>query len=97
MNGVELLNLSSSKELSYPSPSVFPNPVADYLTVSFEKPVSGTIHIFNINSQLIKSHHMFKSNSVKLSISDIDIGQYILQFYDQNGNSARQTLFSIVR
>ena len=54
---------------------IFPNPVSNELTISFDKSTKATFFLYNIYGKLLKSKHFF-SNKTTLSLSGYSDGIY---------------------
>jgi hypothetical protein len=59
--------------------TVYPNPVTEYMTFSFEKGVTGTIEIYNIHGQKLYSVDISdQQTSVKINMGDINTNSSVL-------------------
>jgi hypothetical protein len=65
--------------------SVFPNPVSDFITVSFNKNISGTLRITDITGKLILENN-FVGQAKQIDVSNLPQGIYNLSLIGDVAN-----------
>ena len=71
--------------------ALYPNPVNDYLTVSFQAGGQSVISIFNATGQLIRQFNTTNGNST-INVSNLQKGIYILRV--ETGNKVMTSRFT---
>jgi len=64
--------------------SIFPNPAKHSCSITFSKPSTGIIQIRSISGTLVNSYNVFSKKEIKISISSIAKGMYIIVFLPDN-------------
>jgi PKD repeat protein len=64
--------------------SVFPNPVKDKVTISFDKNFAGAVSVYNSLGQLMRSTKV-DSNSLEIFATEYSSGIYIIKLLPENG------------
>lgn len=64
------------------NPFSISNPIGSELTISFEKATSGTIRLYNMNGQLLKTQSISAAQKTQINTADLPGGTYLLQFND---------------
>lgn len=64
------------------NPFSISNPMGSELTISFEKATSGTIRLYNMNGQLLKTQSISAAQKIQINAADLPGGTYLLQFND---------------
>ncbi|MES2630287.1 MAG: T9SS type A sorting domain-containing protein [Bacteroidota bacterium] len=64
--------------------SVYPNPAKDVVTVALPSAVTGTIEIFNLTGQLVRSAMITPNQPTSVPVSDLAPGIYMLKAGDQS-------------
>ena len=67
---------------SKPTASIYPNPVAEYISVKDEGDGSGYILIFNLVGRKMKEFEYVKGE--QYAVSDLPKGMYLVQIQDRN-------------
>ncbi|CAG5071790.1 hypothetical protein DYBT9623_03776 [Dyadobacter sp. CECT 9623] len=65
---------------------IYPNPVADFLSVEFRNPVTGTISLFNAAGKAVHSAELKSENHYQANVTFLPAGLYILSV-DQSGKN----------
>ena len=73
--------LSGIQEISK-NPFSISNPMGSELTISFDKATSGTIRLYNMNGQLLKTQSISAAQKTQINTADLPGGTYLLQFND---------------
>ncbi len=67
---------------------VFPNPIQDQLHIKTDNFNNVNYRLFDAKGRLIMADEL-KTNLTQLEVSQLTMGAYILQFYDQNQQSLK--------
>lgn len=66
--------------------SIYPNPSSGEVNVTFEKPLSGTLQLYDITGRVLYSQLIDNQQKVTLQRNNIEAGMYLINFEDnQNG------------
>ena len=76
--------------------SLFPNPAKNNVTISTLLTNNDNIKIFDVTGKLIKTER-FNSNSITLSVSDLNNGLYFYNINDVNGNVIHSNKFVVAK
>jgi hypothetical protein len=68
--------------------SLFPNPVKEKLTISFDINFTGKLTLYNSLGQLIRNKNIESSNSIVVDLSEYVQGVYIIKLFPENGNES---------
>jgi hypothetical protein len=68
--------------------SLFPNPVKEKLTISFDINFTGKLTLYNSLGQLIRNKNIESSNSIVVDLSEYAQGVYIIKLFPENGNES---------
>ncbi|NMC98976.1 MAG: T9SS type A sorting domain-containing protein [Bacteroidales bacterium] len=69
------------------SVSFYPIPANFYIDIKFDQPASGTCHILNILGQETAKFTLNNQMEYRIDISNLNTGQYILQYIDNTGHT----------
>ncbi|MGD9494657.1 MAG: T9SS type A sorting domain-containing protein, partial [Bacteroidales bacterium] len=83
-----ILEISTTMSIEDFSPQrmhVFPNPVADFVTVELpENSTSGQLYVFDITSTIVHSE-IINAESNQVNLSNIPSGVYFISYFDESG------------
>lgn len=72
--------------LNNPKFEVFPNPVNDYLTLSFESIINkGSVEVYAITGRLIDQQEIENAQTFRLPVSELSSGLYLITVKSSNG------------
>lgn len=74
---------SGLQELSK-KPFCINNPVGNELNITFNQAFSGTLHLLNLNGQVLKGLQLNAAKQTKISMAEFSSGTYFLQLEDGN-------------
>lgn len=66
---------------------VYPNPVSEFSTITFDSPFSGTCVVYDYTGKEIKSINISNEFELSINFSEFNKGQYLLRFTNQDGVS----------
>jgi hypothetical protein len=69
-----------------PLVSIYPNPFSEEFNVHFSGVLDGTITVYSLSGQLVKSQYVSASENTTLNLAGIQKGLYIVHFVDNSGN-----------
>ncbi|WP_281230948.1 alpha-amylase family glycosyl hydrolase [Flavobacterium gelatinilyticum] len=64
--------------------SLFPNPVSDYFTLSFE---AVKVQVYSVSGQLVKTFAPNNNKDFQFGVSDLQTGLYIVKAFDANNKT----------
>ncbi|GHB84183.1 hypothetical protein GCM10007390_44240 [Persicitalea jodogahamensis] len=71
----------------------YPNPSRDYITVNFEKAVTGQFALYDLKGSVVGQKTLSRTTQATLSVQGVAAGRYLLQFRDeQGGRSSRHIM-----
>lgn len=70
--------MTSTKELSSSTITIFPNPTSDNIVIKFEKSIQYSIEVYNLLRVLI----LTENNESEVSVSNFQCGQYFIVIKD---------------
>lgn len=85
-NGYSLVGLTDNELLSS---LIYPNPVRDYLNLSFEQPQVGTVKVLTVSGKKVYSGN-FDGLTQKIDLSELNSGMYVLQILTENGRGVHR-------
>jgi len=74
--------------------AIYPNPTSDFITISAKNSTISTIEIYNILGKEILKVNTTNSNQLKIDLSDLSSGIYLIKIIDSTGKS---TLKKVVK
>ena len=71
---------------------LYPNPVVDHFTLSFDAAYTGTIQVYNVSGQLLLQKSVLHTQMEQLDISSLDVGMYLVQCISSDHKRSPVTL-----
>jgi len=80
---------------NYDHVSVYPNPTNSWVNIDFKRNINKniTLKLFNIQGMLIKSTEYKSSEKIKLDLSNLSKGSYIIQITSDNHTYTVEKIF----
>ena len=65
--------------------SIYPNPVTDHLTLTFDELIeNGRVELYDLSGRIVHSSNIQKGESHKMAVNDISSGLYIVKVVYQD-------------